>query len=144
MPRGCLPEGGVCPGGVPPRGQTDTCENITFPQLLLRTVKIQPVIFIDKNGFYGNEWRCSYLEIFGPFIRLIGFYSLIQNKISPNFGNGLNFVTCEHALSSCNVLIHLEYLDLDVAQPHKKSTLNQSVFLNTCGFVTIKYDRMSS
>ena len=34
----CLP---VCPGvGVytPPRGQTGTCENITFPQLLLRTV----------------------------------------------------------------------------------------------------------
>ena len=38
---GGLPEGGVCPGGVhlpPPRGQTDTCENITFPQLLLGTV----------------------------------------------------------------------------------------------------------
>ena len=35
----------VCPGGglprgvhLPPCGQTDTCENITFPQLLLRTV----------------------------------------------------------------------------------------------------------
>ena len=27
---------GVCPGA--PCGQTDTCENITFPQLLLRTV----------------------------------------------------------------------------------------------------------
>ena len=44
---GCLPgvvstQGGVCLGGVhlPPRGQTDTCENITFPQLLLRTVNI--------------------------------------------------------------------------------------------------------
>ena len=49
--RGCLPGGGgVCPGvcvcfgGCLPRectplwGQTDTCENITFPQLLLRTV----------------------------------------------------------------------------------------------------------
>ena len=41
---GCL-SGGVCPGGVPPDpetetpgGQTDTCENTTFPQLLLRTV----------------------------------------------------------------------------------------------------------
>ena len=62
LPTGCLPGGvsaggggvclgGVCPGGVclggclprectpPPRGQTDTCENITFPQLLLWTVK---------------------------------------------------------------------------------------------------------
>ena len=31
-----------CPGGVhlPPCGQTDACENITFPQLLLRMVKI--------------------------------------------------------------------------------------------------------
>ena len=35
LPRGCLP------GGIhPPCGQTDTCENITFPQLLLRTVNI--------------------------------------------------------------------------------------------------------
>ena len=46
LPRGwgCLPGGRGClPGGVytsSPRGQTDTCENITFPQLLLRTVKI--------------------------------------------------------------------------------------------------------
>ena len=39
----CLPAGGVCPGGgwlcllvhLPP---VDTCENITFPQLLLRAV----------------------------------------------------------------------------------------------------------
>ena len=46
---GCLPDGGCLPGhGVLP-GQgvhlpvdrmTDACENITFPQLLLRTVKI--------------------------------------------------------------------------------------------------------
>ena len=42
--RGCLPRGGVCPGvgGVHPRcGQnsSQTCENITFPQLRLRMVK---------------------------------------------------------------------------------------------------------
>ena len=44
----CLP-GGVSPGGYLPKGvytsppvdrMTDACENITFPQLLLRTVKI--------------------------------------------------------------------------------------------------------
>ena len=37
---GCLPAkrvGGCTP---PPCGQTDTCEKITFPQLLLRTVKM--------------------------------------------------------------------------------------------------------
>ena len=26
------------------------------------------------------------------------FYSLIQNNIGPNFGDGLNFITCEHYL----------------------------------------------
>ena len=50
VPRGCLPVGGGLPGGVSDIGggvhlppvdrMTDTCENITFPQLLLRTVKI--------------------------------------------------------------------------------------------------------
>ena len=46
MPGGCLPGGGVgLPGGVCPGGcltpvdrMTDVSENITFPQLLLRTV----------------------------------------------------------------------------------------------------------
>ena len=40
---GCLPRG-VPRGGVqlPPVKQTDTCKNITFPQLLLRMVKITP------------------------------------------------------------------------------------------------------
>ena len=47
--RGCLPGVCVCPGGclargfTPPScGQTDTSKNITFPQLLLRTVKTKP------------------------------------------------------------------------------------------------------
>ena len=37
---GVCPEGGVCLGEctLSPCGQKDTCENITFPQLLLRTV----------------------------------------------------------------------------------------------------------
>ena len=36
---GCLPEGrGVCLSYVTPFGQTDARENITFPQILLRTV----------------------------------------------------------------------------------------------------------
>ena len=52
IPVGCIPSaavpfrgGGVWPGGYKPPpsvdGMTDACENITFPQLLLRTVKIQ-------------------------------------------------------------------------------------------------------
>ena len=41
--RVCLPAGGCTP--LPPCGQTDTCENITFPQLLLRTVKIYQTCF---------------------------------------------------------------------------------------------------
>ena len=60
LPGGCLPArgvvclGGVClPGGVhlpPPRGQTDTCENITFPQLLLRTVKINTIFSFENTA----------------------------------------------------------------------------------------------
>ena len=56
LPGGCLPDGCVCLGGVPSLGSvqgclldppvyrmTDVCENITFPQLLLRTVII-PIV----------------------------------------------------------------------------------------------------
>ena len=50
--RGVLPRRGVCPAGVCPEGvytsprwHTDTCKNITFPQLLLRTVKIVTIKF---------------------------------------------------------------------------------------------------
>ena len=60
LPGGCLPRVGVCPWGVvsdqlhrgggvcqtPPVNRlTDVCENITFPQLLLRTVII--TLFTD-------------------------------------------------------------------------------------------------
>ena len=37
LPVGCIP---ACNGADTPCGQTDTCKNITFPQLLLRTVMI--------------------------------------------------------------------------------------------------------
>ena len=45
LPRECLPRGGM-PGGYIPAfngadRMTDSCENITFPQLLLRTVNIR-------------------------------------------------------------------------------------------------------
>ena len=46
-PRGCLPEGGVCPVGTPVHPvdtMTDVCVNITFLQLLLRTVIRQDFI----------------------------------------------------------------------------------------------------
>ena len=50
IPVGCVPSAAVasrgecvCLGGVhlPTCGQTDTCENITFPQLLLRTATME-------------------------------------------------------------------------------------------------------
>ena len=42
LPSGVSAQGGVCLGGVHPPVNwiTDTCENITFPQLLLWTVGI--------------------------------------------------------------------------------------------------------
>ena len=52
LPRGCLPgrclPGGVCPNAcwdtpsLQTESLTDRCKNITFPQLRLRTVKIDP------------------------------------------------------------------------------------------------------
>ena len=48
LPRGCLPRrGGLPRGNTPPPvdRMTGSCENITFPQLLLRTV-----IMIDNPG----------------------------------------------------------------------------------------------
>ena len=50
----------VCllPSGTPPRGQTDTCENITFPQLLLRTV----TMFIHQHHSF-NGWCPLYILI---------------------------------------------------------------------------------
>ena len=58
---GCLPGEGVC---LPnrgwgwesaPRGQTDTCENITFPQLLLRTVKRNVTLMTIHQSVHA-EW----------------------------------------------------------------------------------------
>ena len=40
FPGGVPGPGGTCPGTLPPRGQTDTCKNITLATSL-RTVKIQ-------------------------------------------------------------------------------------------------------
>ena len=70
LPRGCgsskgmwVCPGGVCPGGCLPRGfspplhgQTNTWENITFPQLLLRTVKT--LIFIWKTIYPESNATC--------------------------------------------------------------------------------------
>ena len=47
--------GSACQGAyTPPRGQTDTCENITFPQLPLRTV-------IKRRCFRGWKLRQNWL-----------------------------------------------------------------------------------
>ena len=44
LPGGCLPARRV----YTPRGQTNTCEKITFPQLLLRTVKMATPFWSDS------------------------------------------------------------------------------------------------
>ena len=36
----------------------------------------------------------EYSDLFAP-----KFYSLIQNNIDPNFGDGLNFVKCENSFN---------------------------------------------
>ena len=55
---GCLP-GGCLPRGLytSANGQTDTCENITFPQLLLRTVERRRVYYTLKVlEFVFEKW----------------------------------------------------------------------------------------
>ena len=57
-PGGCLPRSCVCPGGVhhPPVNRiSDRCKNITFPQLLLRTVIIGFVQFSSGDIFKENQ-----------------------------------------------------------------------------------------
>ena len=52
------------PEVIPPRGQADTCKNITFPQLLLRAIKTGLLVF-----FHFSE------QIFeGYFTSVEGFY----------------------------------------------------------------------
>ena len=50
----------------------------------------------------------NFSPLFGPFVKLNKWkmdpfvpklYPLIQNNIGSNFGDGLNFVTCEHSFS---------------------------------------------
>ena len=83
IPVGCVPSaavavclvelgictgGSVCPGGVHPPGHIDTCENITFPQLLLRTVTrrlqwISMVTVSMMDGYITHSIHCNLLGI---------------------------------------------------------------------------------
>ena len=66
--------------------------------------EIQSVILTYKNGLCRNKWGCSYLNNFNLFVGLNGLRIKIlffnTNIIGPNFSDGLNFVTCEHSLTS--------------------------------------------
>ena len=73
--RGCVLPGGVClvrggvPALVPPRGQTDTCKNITFATSL-RTVKMVVFNYTYYQAVvctYTNTWRHWNLHIFPRF-----------------------------------------------------------------------------
>ena len=76
-PGGCLSRGHVCPGDVhlPPRGQTDACEFITFPQRMLRTVKnpwnpkqeplvisVMLIVVYHYLSFRTLKWMCEFLH----------------------------------------------------------------------------------
>ena len=72
----CL-AGGVSAQGVytSPRGQTDTCENIAFPQLLLRTVK-----FFTKS----KVWTLNFL------IRFRTYYNHTETLLMRTTSNSRN------------------------------------------------------
>ena len=53
---------GVCVHFLPPCGQTDTCENITFPQLLWRTVKINLDGWYFCNRYYVSKKNLQFSQ----------------------------------------------------------------------------------
>ena len=89
--RGCLPRRGVClpwgsgcqGGCTPPHsGKTDTCENITFPQLLLRTVKmsLHHIPLCDGVHFEFIPLKCLLVMLSVWYKNLIKYF-LIPLKI---------------------------------------------------------------
>ena len=54
MPRSQTPPGGRPHQKVAPRGQTDACENITFPILRMRAVKIS-----QSENTHIKEWKIT-------------------------------------------------------------------------------------
>ena len=48
---------------------TDTCENITFPQLCWRAVTIKRPLLIIDRAVYGNFWNDVTLSYATPFFR---------------------------------------------------------------------------
>ena len=62
--RGCVSRGSIpaCNGADTPYGQTDTCKNITFPQVLLRAVvsrswHLPQVITVDHLLYGQFVWK---------------------------------------------------------------------------------------
>ena len=82
-PGGGVPGPGGTPGGDPPTGRLLLRESYWNVFLF--------VIFLLISVHYQAEW------VIGPFA--LKFCSLIQNNNGPNFGDALNFVTCEHSFS---------------------------------------------
>ena len=68
LPGGCL-RGGCTPlGQAPLCGQTDACENLTFPQLLLRTVMIHVNWeTLNEIAKLNSFQKRNYFSIFSPF-----------------------------------------------------------------------------
>ena len=127
IPVGCVPSsggrgvclGGVCRGGVfrgvaylPPYGQTDACENITFPQLLLRTVKKNPKaneMFSKKVTKYPLANPKQHQTILQEHARLFESY----HKICSNIDQTYPYLICNYDLYvfTCNCRdLHLEFI----------------------------------
>ena len=103
LARGYLPPkgGGIClPGRCTPspRGQTDTCENITFPQLLLWTVKIikklSYVIYLQnirtEEGGFHTQYSCFPLHTSCADPRNSMLSIQLQKRLLTNYKNALD------------------------------------------------------
>ena len=77
--------------GPETKGATILCGNLYYilkePSRLTKFSLIFPPIISVRYSIH-------FLDPFAP-----NFYSIIQNNIGQNFGEGLDFTTCEHSLS---------------------------------------------
>ena len=110
---GCLPARGCT--SPPSCGQTDTCENITFTQLLLLTVKINTIFSFENTARYIVfqqilDWQSHFLRY---------FYDLSRFDNSRQNSNNVQKITfC--CININNVLRkNHTYTETETSQPQK-------------------------
>ena len=96
LPRGCLPRG-VCLNRI-----TDRCKNITFPQLLLRTVIDWVLLWIGLQCFHGYT-------AFEKITHIISALNLIVNFKCVSF---LSQWSKKNAMNFNEVLYKIQILSL--------------------------------